>query len=91
MQQAFTGAETLLADKILAICHNPDTLDAENALLVFTRSGLPPETLLTIWDIADVGSKGFLHRSEVFVAVRLIGWAQHGERITEALCSKRKF
>ena len=50
-----------------------------------TKVGLPPDVLSTIWNLADDKKTGNLTRNGVAVAVRLMGWAQKGERVTPDL------
>jgi hypothetical protein len=54
-------------------------LNAESAVEIFLGTKLSPQVLSSVWNEADVGAKGYLTRSEVCVALRLIGWAQSGE------------
>jgi hypothetical protein len=63
----------------------------ENAVKIFNGSKLPPSVLADIWNLADEDNKGVLTRRDVAVAVRLLGHAQRGEHITEALIHKREF
>ncbi|EKM55751.1 uncharacterized protein PHACADRAFT_209279 [Phanerochaete carnosa HHB-10118-sp] len=60
----------------------------EVAVKIFSGSKLPATTLAEIWNLADEDGKGVLTRKDVAVAVRLLGHAQRGERITEALVHK---
>jgi len=58
------------------------------AVPVLAGSNLSPDKLGEIWAIADNDNNGFLTRKGVTVAVRLIGWAQRGEAVSEALLAK---
>ncbi|KAI0340680.1 hypothetical protein BDW22DRAFT_391777 [Trametopsis cervina] len=60
----------------------------EAAVKVFGGSKLSPAVLAEIWNLADEDNKGVLTRKDVAVAIRLLGHAQRGERITEALIHK---
>jgi hypothetical protein len=81
--------ETELVSQIFkSQMRDDERLQADDAVRVFSGSGLPLSTLSTIWDIADEGNKGHLLRSDVGSAVRLIGWAQQGTEISLSLLSK---
>ncbi|KAN0062871.1 hypothetical protein ACQY0O_004692 [Thecaphora frezii] len=58
------------------------------AVTFFAKSNLPPAVLGQIWAIADSANNGFLTPPSFSLALRLIGHAQRGEPVTEAL-SKR--
>jgi epidermal growth factor receptor substrate 15 len=64
-------------------------ITGEAALQSFGKTGLPPATLGEIWALADKDNNGFLTRKDAAIALRLIGHAQKGEAITEALANKR--
>jgi epidermal growth factor receptor substrate 15 len=64
-------------------------LTGDVAVRVFGGDKLPPTTLGTIWNISDEDDKGWLAKRGVAIAVRLIGWAQKGEKITKDLVNKR--
>ena len=64
-------------------------LTGDVAVKVFGGAKLPPTTLGTIWNISDEDDKGWLPKRGVAIAVRLIGWAQKGEKITKDLVKKR--
>ncbi|KAI0665085.1 hypothetical protein C8Q70DRAFT_904135 [Cubamyces menziesii] len=78
VNQIFTQAD---AQKIGVI-----TGDA--AVKVFSGTKLPPSVLAEVWNIADEDNNGVLTRKGVGIAVRLLGHAQRGERVTEALVNK---
>lgn len=61
----------------------------EAAVKIFGGTKLPPSTLAEVWNLADDDNKGVLTRKDVAVAVRLLGHAQRGERISESLIHKR--
>ena len=63
-------------------------LTGDVAVSVFSGSTLPSSVLGEIWNIADSEQQGFLTRRGVAVAVRLIGWAQQGEKITADLINR---
>ena len=81
MNQIFTQAD---AQKI-------GVVTGEVAVKIFNGTKLPPSVLAEVWNLADEDNKGVLTRKDVAVAVRLLGHAQRGERITEALIHKREF
>lgn len=60
------------------------------AVKIFGGTKLPASVLAEVWNIADDDNKGVLTRKDVAVAIRLLGHAQRGERVTEALIHKRK-
>ena len=64
-------------------------LTGDIAVRVFGGAKLSPTTLGTIWSISDEDDKGWLPKKGVAIAVRLIGWAQKGEKITKDLVKKR--
>jgi hypothetical protein len=61
------------------------------AVNIFAGANLSPLVLGEIWSIADEDNKGWLAKRGVAIAVRLMGWAQAGEKITPALVRKRRF
>lgn len=63
----------------------------EAAVKIFGGSKLPPSVLAEIWNLSDEDNKGVLTRKDVAVAVRLLGHAQRGETISEALIHRRTF
>lgn len=63
-------------------------LTGDVAVRVFGGAKLAPTVLGEIWNIADEDNNGFLTKKGVAVAVRLMGWAQKGEKISQALLSK---
>ncbi|CDO69009.1 hypothetical protein BN946_scf184834.g16 [Trametes cinnabarina] len=64
-------------------------LNPQIATRIFSGSNLSPDALARIWEIASVDSKdGLLDRQGVGVALRLIGHAQNGEVVTEALVKR---
>lgn len=60
------------------------------AVKIFSGTKLPASVLAEVWNLADDDNKGVLTRKDVAVAIRLLGHAQRGERVTEALIHKRK-
>lgn len=65
-----------------------DKITEANAVEFFRSSGLTDQVLQTVWGIAHNGDNGFLTRNGVQIALRLIGHAQRGERVTDELLSK---
>jgi Cytoskeletal-regulatory complex EF hand len=66
-------------------------LTGDVAVKVFAGAKLESNILGDIWSIADEDNNGWLPRKGVAIAVRLIGWAQKGEKITKTLVNKRKY
>ena len=66
-------------------------LTGDVAVNVFSGSKLPASVLGEVWAMADKENNGFLTRKGVATALRLMGHAQRGEQVTEALLSKRRF
>jgi epidermal growth factor receptor substrate 15 len=64
-------------------------LRGDAAVRIFAGSKLPPAVLREIWNIADDENNGWLSRKGTAVALRLIGHAQKGEKVSAALISKR--
>lgn len=65
-------------------------LTGDAALKVFGGAKLAPTVLGEIWNIADEDNNGWLPRKGVAIAVRLMGWAQKGEKVTQVLVNKRE-
>lgn len=66
-------------------------INPQTATRIFSASSLPPDALARVWEIASVDSKdGLLDRQGVGVALRLIGHAQRGETVMEALVNRRE-
>lgn len=86
-----TQAELLIVSQIFVQADPQKTgvLTGDVAVRVFGGANLPPTTLGTIWNISDEEDKGWLPKRGVAIAVRLIGWAQKGEKITKDLVKKR--
>lgn len=53
-------------------------LSGDQAVKFFSDSGLPEDTLASIWDLADINSEGQLSRDEFAVAMYLIGQQRRG-------------
>lgn len=87
-----TPAELGLVNLIFA---NADSqrlgiITGEVAVKVFGGAKLDPSVLGTIWNIADEENNGWLSKKGVAISVRLMGWAQKGEKVTKALVNKRQ-
>ncbi|KAL1746995.1 hypothetical protein HDZ31DRAFT_32999 [Schizophyllum fasciatum] len=85
-----TPAELALVNQIFAQ-GDPQklgVLTGEVAVRIFGGAKLPPAVLGEVWNIADEDNKGWLSKKGVAVAVRLMGWAQKGEKVTSALLNK---
>ncbi|GBE82518.1 hypothetical protein SCP_0409020 [Sparassis crispa] len=58
------------------------------AVKIFSGSKLLPTVLAEVWSIADEDNNGVLTRKGVAIAVRLLGHAQRGEKVTEAMVNR---
>lgn len=65
-------------------------LTGDVAVKIFGGAKLPPTLLGEIWSIADEDNNGWLPKKGVAIAIRLMGWAQKGEKISQELVYKRK-
>ncbi|KAI0822618.1 hypothetical protein BC628DRAFT_1326746 [Trametes gibbosa] len=85
-----TPAELALVNHIFAQA-DPQKLGVvtgDAAVKVLSGSKLPPSVLAEVWNLADEDNNGVLTRKGVGIAVRLLGHAQRGERVLDALVSK---
>ncbi|KAJ6500401.1 hypothetical protein C8R45DRAFT_67324 [Mycena sanguinolenta] len=85
-----TPAELALTQQIFAHA-DPKKLGAltgDVAVRVFGGANLSPTVLGEIWQMADEANNGWLSQKGVAIAVRLMGYAQKGEKISAALLSK---
>lgn len=83
-----TDEELELATQILVSrgCDATDgVLQGDQAKEVFNRSALPFPTLRDIWSLANENGTGVLSKHEIVKAMRLIGWVQAGEMLSEKL------
>lgn len=86
-------AEVALTNKIFEKC-DPTKLGiitSDAAVGLFNATKLSAGVLGKVWSIADKDNNGFLTRKGVSIALRLMGHAQRGEEVSEALISKRKY
>ncbi|KAI9067074.1 hypothetical protein FKP32DRAFT_1564454 [Trametes sanguinea] len=85
-----TPQEIALVNQIFAQADTQKlgVITGDAAVKVFSGSKLPPSVLAEVWNIADEDNNGVLTRKGVAVAVRLLGHAQRGERVSEALVNK---
>ncbi|KAG7452893.1 uncharacterized protein BT62DRAFT_879116 [Guyanagaster necrorhizus] len=85
-----TAGELSLVTRIFAQSDPKKTgfLSGDVAVRVFGGAKLPPTVLGEIWNIADDENRGSLNTKGVAVAIRLIGWAQKGEKVTPALVNQ---
>ena len=65
-------------------------LTGDAALKVFGGAKLTPIVLGEIWSIADEENNGWLSKKGVAIAVRLMGWAQKGEKVKQSLVNMCK-
>ncbi|THV08040.1 EF-hand, partial [Dendrothele bispora CBS 962.96] len=85
-----TQAELALVNQIFAQ-GDPQKLGiltGDVAVRIFTGAKLPPATLGEIWGLADEDNNGWLSRKSCAQAVRLMGWAQKGEKVNKDLVNK---
>ncbi|KZV61887.1 hypothetical protein PENSPDRAFT_693017 [Peniophora sp. CONT] len=82
-----SSAETALVEQIFAKNDSQGfgVITGDVAVGVFGGSKLPSTVLGEIWSLADNDNKGFLDKQGVAVAIRLIGHAQAGRQVSEAL------
>jgi epidermal growth factor receptor substrate 15 len=87
-----TPAELALVSQIFAHAdpQKLGILTGDVAVRVFGGAKLGPTVLGEIWSIADEDNNGWLPKKGVAIAVRLMGWAQKGEKVTQALINKRQ-
>ncbi|KIK95857.1 hypothetical protein PAXRUDRAFT_351081 [Paxillus rubicundulus Ve08.2h10] len=85
-----TSAELALANQIFAQADPKKIgiLTGDVAVKVFGGAKLAPTILGDIWNLADDDNNGFLTKKGVAIAVRLIGWAQKGEKVSQSLLNK---
>ncbi|KIJ60603.1 hypothetical protein HYDPIDRAFT_116899 [Hydnomerulius pinastri MD-312] len=85
-----TSAELALVNQIFAHAdpQKIGILTGDVAVRVFGGAKLQPAVLGEIWSIADDDNNGFLTKKGVAIAVRLMGWAQKGEKVSQALLGK---
>ena len=85
-----TIPELLLVNAIFR-AGDPDqtgVISGDRGVTLFSTTELSSSVLGQIWEIADKNNEGFLRRSSVLVFVRLLGWAQTGERVTPNLLQR---
>lgn len=86
-------AEAALTNKIFEKC-DPQKLGiitGDTAVGVFNGTKLSAVILGEVWAIADKENSGFLTRKGISIALRLMGHAQRGEQVSEALVSKCEY
>ncbi|PCH38700.1 hypothetical protein WOLCODRAFT_115893 [Wolfiporia cocos MD-104 SS10] len=85
-----TPAEVAVVNQIFAQADTQKlgVITGDAAVKIFNGAKLSPAVLAEIWSIADEDNNGVLTRKGVAVAVRLLGHAQRGEAVTEALVNK---
>ncbi|KAH8108467.1 hypothetical protein DFH11DRAFT_1095039 [Phellopilus nigrolimitatus] len=85
-----TQAELGLVNQVFAIA-DPSKLGiitGDVAVKVFAGAKLSPSVLGEVWAFADKENNGFLTKKGVAIALRLIGHAQKGEHVKEALLDR---
>jgi epidermal growth factor receptor substrate 15 len=87
-----TPSEIALTSQIFTLAdpQNVGIVTGDIAVKILTGASLSHAVLGEIWGIADKDNNGFLTKKGVAIALRLIGYAQKGESVTEALLDKRK-
>ncbi|KAL0578244.1 hypothetical protein V5O48_003739 [Marasmius crinis-equi] len=87
-----TQAELALVAQIFAQTDSQKLgiLKGDDAVRIFGGAKLAPTLLGEIWSIADEDNNGWLSRKSTAAALRLIAWAQKGEKVSKDLISKRK-
>ena len=87
-----TPAEVALINHIFAQADTQKSgvITGDAAVNIFSCSKLSPTNLAEIWNVADEDNNGVLTRKGVGIAVRLLGHAQRGEQISDALVTKRE-
>ena len=66
-------------------------ITGDAAVKIFAGAKLPSTVLGEIWAIADKENNGFLTKKGAAIALRLIGHAQKGEQVKEALVEQRTY
>lgn len=84
------SSESGLVDRIFEIGDplGNSYISISTAQQIFYGSELSVDILQSIWDIANVEENENIERHCVGVAVRLVGYAQKGEPITEEMVKK---
>lgn len=87
-----TPSESALVNRIFTLFDTQKfgVLTGEVAVKAFAGANLSPTLLGEIWNIADEDNNGWLSRKGVSIAIRLIGWAQKGEKMSKDLLGRRK-
>ncbi|KAF9001968.1 hypothetical protein BDQ17DRAFT_1357829 [Cyathus striatus] len=85
-----TSAERSLVTQIFSRANSPQSglLPGDLAVKIFAAAKLPPTVLGEIWNLADENDQGSLTEKGVSMALRLIGYAQRGDKVTSALLNK---
>ncbi|KAG8901828.1 hypothetical protein FRC00_004226 [Tulasnella sp. 408] len=63
-------------------------INGDSAVKLLSGAKVPPQVLGEIWAIADSDNNGFLTKKGAAVLIRLLGWAQKGETVSEDLLNK---
>jgi len=85
-----SAAEVALVNQIFTHTDSQKlgVVTGEAAVKIFNGSKLSPSVLAEVWNLADEDNNGVLTRKGVAIAVRLLGHAQRGERMSDALIYK---
>lgn len=87
-----TSSELALTSQLFAIAdpQNIGIVTGDTAVKILSGAKLSHTVLGEVWAIADKDNNGFLTKKGVAIALRLIGYAQKGEAVTEAMLDKRE-
>ena len=87
-----TPAELTLVSQVFfkADPQNQGFISTDVAVRLCSGAKISPVVIGEIFHISDETKTGKLSRKDIAVAVRLIGWAQKGEKITRSLLTTRK-
>ncbi|PFH46118.1 hypothetical protein AMATHDRAFT_70603 [Amanita thiersii Skay4041] len=85
-----TPAEAALVNQIFNLFDTQKlgVLTGDVAIRAFAGAKLAPTVLGEIWNLADMDNKGWLSRKGVSIAIRLMGWAQKGEKVSKELINR---
>lgn len=88
-----TPAELSLVNQIFAHVDKQKrgVLNGDVAVRVFSGAKLPGPVLGEIWSISDEENNGWLSKTGAAKALRLIGHAQKGTKVSATLLAKRQF
>jgi len=87
-----TPAELTLVSQLFfkADPHSQGFITTDVAVRLCSGAKISPVTIGEIFSIADETKTGKLSRKDIAVVIRLIGWAQKGEKVSRSLLTTRK-